>query len=261
MNRFWVGTGWKMNKTWADAMQYCEQLKQLLPDLRASSIQPFVLPPFTALREVSQFMQNNQINCLTGAQNMHFAESGPYTGEISPTMVADTGATLVEMGHSERREFFGETDETVNKKVHAALKHQLMPLICVGDSLQDKQCHRSAEIVVGQVKAALYQVDPIQLKQVLIAYEPIWAIGDNGIPATADEAATVHYAIRQALNEMYGQELGESLPLLYGGSVNQENSVELLSQSDIDGLFIGRAAWDADSYCRILAILADHFAA
>ena len=258
MKKKLIGTSWKMNKTLPEALAFCEVLQAKITKEISADIQPFVIPPFTVVRNVTDFIKQHQINCLTGVQNMHFADQGAYTGEISPLMVKDTGAVLVELGHSERRTYFGETDLTVNKKVHAAIRHGLRPLVCIGDDAQDKQWGVSAETVVRQMKAAIAGLSAEQVIQVIIAYEPVWAIGEHGIPATAEEAASVHAALRIALVSCYGREVADKISLLYGGSVNLDNSVEVISQPDIDGLFIGRAAWTPDGYCRILSAISEH---
>ncbi|WP_392559491.1 triose-phosphate isomerase [Orbus mooreae] len=255
MKKTYIGTSWKMNKTLDQSLLFCEQFKKhLITDLQ-QQIQPFIIPPFTTVREVTNTIKNNQINCLIGVQNMHFEDTGAFTGEISPIMVKDTGAYLVEIGHSERREFFGETDLTVHKKVRAALKHGLKPLVCIGDSAQEKAWNISAETVIKQMKAAIFGLHQEQIQQVIIAYEPIWAIGENGIPATAEEAETIHKKLREALTDLYGKEIADNIHLLYGGSVNSSNCAELINQPNIDGLFIGRSAWQADSFCNILSII------
>lgn len=188
----------------------------------------FFIPPFTAIQPVSDFFRQHQLPWLTGAQNMHQQEGGAWTGEISASMIAETGATLVEMVHSERRGAFNETDADVNQKVHSALRHDLCPLVCIGDSADEKRWRVSTETVVRQMKIALYGVDAVQ-------------------------------AQRGVLCERYGDEMGQSIPLLYGGSVNEQNCVELIAQPDIDGLFIGRAAWDASGYCAIVQRLTQDF--
>ncbi len=249
-----IGTSWKMNKTLSEALEFCHILAQAAP--LPPELQPFVIPPFTLVREVTQALHNAAINCLTGVQNMHFADHGAFTGEISPLMVKDTGATLVELGHSERREFFGETDETVQLKAAAALRHGLTPLICIGDSLREKQWGISKETVIRQMKAALAGLPPEQVARVIIAYEPIWAIGEHGVPATAQEAQAIHEQLYQALKERYGAPIADRVPLLYGGSVNHDNATALLALPHVDGLFIGRAAWEGASFLRLLRSLA-----
>lgn len=254
MQRKLIGTSWKMNKTLKEALEFCTILAQGGP--LPQHVQPFVIPPFTVVREVTRALHTAGVNCLTGVQNMHFAENGAYTGEISPLMVKDTGAKLVEIGHSERREFFGETDETVRLKAAAALRHGLTPLICIGDSLREKQWGVSKESVIRQMKAALAGLPPEQAAQVIIAYEPIWAIGENGIPATAQEAQFIHQHLFLALEESYGENIAQKVPLLYGGSVNHDNAPGLLALEHVDGLFVGRAAWEGTSYLRLLNTLA-----
>ncbi|WP_413735726.1 triose-phosphate isomerase [Sodalis sp. RH21] len=254
MKKYLIGTSWKMNKTLGEALDYCAILAKggPLPD----RLQPFVIPPFTAVREVTRALQRAGLNCLTGVQNMHFADRGAFTGEISPLMVKDTGATLVEMGHSERREFFGETNETVRLKAAAALSHGLTPLICIGDSLQEKCWGVSKETVIRQMKAALAGLRPEQVAGVIIAYEPIWAIGEQGVPATPEEAQAIHRQLYHALAESYGAEIADRVPLLYGGSVNHDNALTLLALDHVDGLFVGRAAWEGESYRRLLDTIA-----
>ncbi|MFI2830339.1 triose-phosphate isomerase [Klebsiella aerogenes] len=259
MKPIWLGTSWKMNKPLSQALAWCETLAQRLPQVTHPDIQSFVIPPFTAIHPVSRFIQQHHLPCLTGAQNMHEAENGAWTGEISAAMLQETGATLVELGHSERRGAFNECDAAINQKVHSALRHGLRPLICIGDSADEKRWQVSQESVVRQMKIALYGLSDSQVLQTLVAYEPIWAIGEQGTPATPEQAAAVHQALRQALCATFGDETGQRIPLLYGGSVNLQNAVELLSQPDIDGLFIGRAAWDANGYCEIVQRVTQEF--
>lgn len=259
MDQIWLGTSWKMNKPLSEAMTWCEIVAQRLQRGLHPTIQPFVIPPFTAIHPVNQYLQQHQIPCLTGAQNMHEAENGAWTGEISAVMLAETGATLVELGHSERRSAFNETDAAINQKVHSALRHGLRPLICIGDSADEKRWQVSQETVVRQMKIALHGLSEQQVLQTLVAYEPVWAIGEHGTPATPEQAGEIHRALRHALCETFGRETGIRIPLLYGGSVNQQNAVELLLQDDINGLFIGRAAWDANGYCDIVQRVTEEF--
>ncbi|MDC5805779.1 triose-phosphate isomerase [Vibrio europaeus] len=251
MKKIWVGTSWKMNKdahsaeAWASAV--APALKQC-----SEHVQPFVIPPFPYLTLVSELFKFQPIRI--GAQNICWQDSGAFTGEVSPVMAKDCGASIVEIGHSERRAMFGETDKTVNLKVKAALKHDLTPLVCVGDSAEEKEWGVSAESVIRQVKIALYGIEADQLTKVVIAYEPVWAIGEHGTPATKEEAETIHCAIRHALAESYGHDIARDMVLVYGGSVNLANASELLEQDDIDGIFVGRTAWDAQGYAELLSI-------
>ena len=241
MTQVWIGTSWKMNKTLAEARAFADGLRGAEVDPR---IQPFVIPPFTAVREVKAMLAESRVK--VGAQNMHWADDGAWTGEISPLMLKDCGLDLVELGHSERREHFGETDETVGLKVAAAVRHGLIPLICIGETLEERQAGRAAEVLARQVRAALAGAGAAP---VLLAYEPVWAIGANGIPATADYADA-----RQAeIIAVAGDVLGRRVPCLYGGSVNPGNCAELIACPHVDGLFIGRSAWAVSGYLDILA--------
>ncbi len=252
MKPYWVGTSWKMNKNGQEAQEWIERVSTYLQSQKCSS-QVFVIPPFPYIAQVSNVAGTAGVR--VGAQNMCWEDAGAFTGEVSPLMIKDCGAEIVEIGHSERRDMFGETDETVNKKVLTALKHGLRPLVCVGDTAQEKQWQVSAESVVRQVKIALHDVPFERLTDVVIAYEPVWAIGENGVPATEQEAEEIHFAIRAALADKYGREIAESMYLLYGGSVNHANASSLLKQNNIDGIFIGRSAWGAEDFCKMLALV------
>lgn len=243
---FWVGTSWKMNKTFAEALAFAEALQA--DEVNASvDIQRFVIPPFTLVREVKNLLQNTGVK--VGAQNMHWAQSGAWTGEISPLMLKDCQLDMVELGHSERREHFAETNETVGRKVEAAIRHQLIPLICIGETWAEKESGRASEVLAEQVKGALQYLNEEQAQSpLLFAYEPVWAIGDKGIPATADYAEARQEEIIATAFEV----LGHRVPCLYGGSVNPDNCEELIACPHIDGLFIGRSAWDVNGYLNIL---------
>ncbi|MCF7481517.1 triose-phosphate isomerase [Vibrio sp. J1-1] len=251
MKKIWVGTSWKMNKNAHAAEAW---VSAVLPALQQCSerIQPFVIPAFPYVKVVADQLTEQPIRI--GVQNICWQDEGAYTGEVSPLMAKDCGASIVEIGHSERRAMFGETDETVNLKVQTALRHGLTPLVCVGDTAQEKQWGVSAESVIRQVKIALYNVPSDLLTSVLVAYEPVWAIGENGTPATNDEAQLIHKAIRTALREQYGAEIANDMTILYGGSVNLSNAGGLIEQIDIDGVFVGRTAWEAEGYSELLSI-------
>ncbi len=247
---FWVGTSWKMNKTLAEARVFAEGL--IAAEAGADPrIQRFVIPPFTAIREVKRMLAGTSVK--VGAQNMHWAEHGAWTGEISPLMLTDCGTDLVELGHSERREHFGETDATVGFKVEAAVRHGLIPLICIGETLADREGGRVDEVLAAEVRGALGALSSAQRRlPILFAYEPVWAIGEHGTPAGADYADE-----RQAgIVAVAGALLGRPVPCLYGGSVNPGNCAELAACAHIDGLFIGRSAWDISGYLDILARVA-----
>jgi triosephosphate isomerase len=246
MASYWVGTSWKMNKTLGEALAFADAVAHFVPDL-TDAIQPFVIPPFTAVREVKRALGETRVK--VGAQNMHWAEAGAWTGEISPPMLSDCGLDLVELGHSERREHFGETDETVGLKTAAAIRHGFIPLICVGETLAEREAGRADEVLTAQVLGALQELQAHELSaEILFAYEPVWAIGDKGIPASAD------YADRQQalIKRVAADRLGGAPKVLYGGSVNPGNAAELIGRPHVDGLFIGRSAWQAEGYIDIL---------
>ena len=246
MASYFVGTSWKMNKTLAEGLAFAEALKAFVPGFDPR-IQPFVIPPFTLGREVKRALAGTGVN--VGAQNMHWEDAGAWTGEISPVMLKDCGLDWVELGHSERREFFAETDRTVGLKTAAAVRHGLVPLICVGETLAEREAGRADEVLTAQVKGALEFLDPAaKSAEILFAYEPVWAIGEKGIPASAEYAD-----MQQALiKEVAGELLPATPPVLYGGSVNPGNTAELIVQPHVDGLFIGRSAWQAEGYIDIL---------
>lgn len=241
----WLGTSWKMNKLRADARAFAQALAAS-PVAMSAACRPFVMPPFPYIADVADILRGT--NVLVGAQNMHWSDRGAWTGEISPLMVKDCGATMVEIGHSERRAHFGETDETVALKVQAALRHGLIALVCIGDSREEYEAGQTADILQRQVRALLKLAAGDAAEKIIIAYEPVWSIGEGGVPATPEFANEQHHRIAELAHSL----TGETLPILYGGSVNPQNAVSLASQSHIDGLFIGRSAWDANSYIGII---------
>lgn len=246
-HRLWIGTSWKMHKTLAEARAFADALASA-DGGRDPRIQRFVIPPFTAVREVKAILSDTSVK--VGAQNMHWADQGAWTGEISPPMLTDCGLDIVELGHSERRAHFGETDETVGLKTEAAVRHGLVPLICIGETLEDRDAGNARAVLETQVHAALSQLGEGQkAAAILLAYEPVWAIGERGIPATADYADARQAEIIAAADAV----LGRRVPCLYGGSVNPSNCEDLIRMPHIDGLFIGRSAWQVEGYLDILA--------
>jgi L-erythrulose 1-phosphate isomerase len=244
----WIGTSWKMNKTLAEAESFVDELVAFgIP----SGVQPFVLPPHTALARVRERIPPDS-PILLGAQNAHWAEEGAWTGEISMRMAKDAGATLIEIGHSERREHFGETDRTVALKAAAAVAHGLIPLICVGEPLAVRDVGGVEEFVRVQLQIALSELAPDEIGRVIIAYEPIWAIGEQGIPPTLGQITPVMALI----NDVVTTAGGSVRAVLYGGSVNAQNAVELLSDPNTHGLFIGRAAWEVSGFIDLLKLCA-----
>jgi L-erythrulose 1-phosphate isomerase len=243
-----IGTSWKMHKTRAEAAAFAKALAAD-PLARRTRHRLFVIPPFPYIATVAELLAGTSV--AVGAQNMHWADQGAWTGEVSPLMLRDCGATLVELGHSERRTHFGETDETVALKVEAAIKHGLTPVVCVGDTASEHEAGETGTALERQTRALLSRVTPADAAQVRIAYEPVWSIGEGGIPATPEFAEQQHRHIK-----MVAAALGfAGIPVLYGGSVNEGNCAALAAQANIDGLFIGRAAWAVDGFLRIVAKL------
>lgn len=243
----WIGTSWKMNKTLAEARLFAEGLAAADAN-RGTGIQRFVIPPFTLVREVKAMLRDTSVK--VGAQNMHWADEGAWTGEISPVMLKDCGLDMVELGHSERRAHFCETDVTVGLKTEAAVRHGLVPLICIGETLAEREAGRGREVLENQVRGALAGLSGGQKQApILLAYEPVWAIGVNGIPATPEYADARHAEIIAAAEAV----LGRRIPCLYGGSVNADNCEELITSPHVSGLFIGRSAWKVEGYLDILA--------
>ncbi len=251
MELLWIGTSWKMNKTLGEGLTYAERLLRALPSIDRR-LQPFIAPPFTALREVKQAISGSVVK--VGAQNMHWQDAGAWTGEISPLMLADCDADFVELGHYERRRYFGETNHTVGLKTAAAVRHGISPLVCVGENLAEREAGRAEDVLREQVTAALRNVDGrAQAVDIKFAYEPVWAIGEGGSPADSNYADRQHELIKGIAMDMLGIELS----VLYGGSVNMDNSAELINMRNIDGLFIGRSAWDAGDYIELMGKVSD----
>ncbi|NMB44929.1 MAG: triose-phosphate isomerase [Firmicutes bacterium] len=236
-----------MNKTPEEAAVLC---RDLLPRLGALDDREVVLcPPFTALAVVSETIRGTKI--ALGAQNVFYEESGAYTGETSPVMLKALGVEYVIIGHSERRQYFGETDELVNRKVKAAIQHGLKPIICVGETLDQREAGITESLVKNQVEKAFSGVAAENAKQVVVAYEPIWAIG-TGKTATSEEANRVIGVIRTTLEGIYGNAVAETIRIQYGGSVKPGNIAELMQEPEIDGALVGGASLDADSFARIV---------
>lgn len=245
----WIGTGWKMNKTIAEARDYVTRLAATaLP----AAVQMFILPPHTSLAAVRDCLPPDS-PILLGAQNAHWAAEGAWTGEISMRMAKDAGAQLVEIGHSERREHFGETDTTVALKARAALDHGLIPLICVGEPLSVRQSGGAEEFVAAQARDATALLAPAEIETVLVAYEPVWSIGTSGRPATPAEIAPVMAVLACELAERSSH--GEGCrALLYGGGVDPGNAADLLRAPYVEGLFVGRRGWDVAGLLELVEI-------
>lgn len=235
-----------MNKTVKEAVALVNQLKDKVKDTKCEVI---VCPTFVCLPAVIEAARGSNIE--VGAQNMHFEESGAYTGEVSPVMLKDLGVKYVIIGHSERRQYFAETDETVNKKVHSAFAHDLLPIMCVGETLAQREEGKTFEVIEGQIRKDLENLTTKQVEKMIIAYEPIWAIG-TGKTATSEQANEVIKFIRDKVADMFGRDSAEKLRIQYGGSVKPATIKEQMAQSDIDGALVGGASLKADDFAAIV---------
>lgn len=242
-----IAGNWKMYKTVAEAVELVEALLEGLGDLRDREV--LVCPPYTALHALSPLLQDTPIDL--GAQDVFYETQGAYTGAIAPLMLRDLGCTYVIVGHSERRQYFGEDDALVNRKLQAALAHSLRPILCVGETKPQRDAGKAEAIVVGQLRAGLSGVLASALPDLVVAYEPIWAIG-TGDTATPADAQAMHATIRRTLAELYDAEASEQVRIQYGGSVKPDNVDELMAQPDIDGALVGGASLKADSFLRIV---------
>ncbi len=242
-----IAGNWKMNKTPSETKAFAEEFKALLPKTKWCDI--VVCVPAADLSAAVRAFKDSRI--AVGAQNVYFEKSGAYTGEVSADMLADLGVRYVIVGHSERRALFGETDEVVNKKVHAALDAGLNPIICVGESLEQREMGVTMELIALQVKSALSGVAAEQMRRCVIAYEPIWAIG-TGKTATPEQASEVCSAIRALIRAQYGARVARSVTIQYGGSMKPDNARELLAHEDIDGGLVGGASLEAPALMEIV---------
>jgi triosephosphate isomerase (TIM) len=246
-----ISGNWKMHHTHLDAIQLVQKLSYQLAGDDYDVLDVSVHPAFTALRSVQTVLDADRIPVLLGAQHCHWEEKGAYTGEVSPAMLAKLNVSFVIAGHSERREIFGETDEWVNKKVKAILAQGMTPILCVGETLDEREAGGTDDKVVGQVKADLDGVSAAQVAGMVIAYEPIWAIG-TGRTATPDDAQATIATIRGAVGSLYDTATAAALRIQYGGSVKPDNITELMAQRDIDGALVGGASLDADDFATLV---------
>jgi triosephosphate isomerase len=241
-----IAGNWKMNKTPSEAV---ELIEQLIPLVREAEVEVVVCPPFVCLAAASQALKGSNIGL--GAQNMHFEEKGAYTGEIAPNMLKELGVKYVIIGHSERRQYFGETDEIVNKKVKAAFAHDLIPIVCVGETLEQREQGITEKVVEEQIRVGLSGLMAEDVEKAVIAYEPVWAIG-TGKTATSQQANDVISFIRSIILDMYDKEVSNSIRIQYGGSMNPGNASELMAMSDIDGGLIGGASLKAEDFAKVV---------
>jgi triosephosphate isomerase len=238
---------WKMHKTVAQAVEFARTLSAGFPAMADRDVA--IAPPFTALQPLSAVLKDTAIALC--AQDVHGEQEGAFTGEVSAPMLLDTGCRYVLIGHSERRRWFGESNEDVNRKAKAALKTGLFPVVCVGETLDEREADQTFSVIRRQLKEGLNNISANDIRRSIVAYEPVWAIG-TGKTATPEQAEEVHDFIRQFLERIYGKELAAEIRVLYGGSVNPDNAGSLMAQKDIDGLLVGGASLDAGSFRKII---------
>lgn len=238
---------WKMYQTTVQAVALVELLRTLVADVL--EVEVVICPPFTALPSVATALEGSRIGL--GAQNMHWEKEGAYTGEVSPVMLTDLGCRYVILGHSERRQHFGETDVQVNRKLRAALGHEITPILCVGETLGEREEGRTLQVVEAQLQGGVGDIPAQAAKNIAVAYEPVWAIG-TGRTATAAQAAEVHGFIRTRLGALWGEAAATEVRILYGGSVKADNIDGLMAEAEIDGALVGGASLKADSFARIV---------
>lgn len=247
MRRPIIGGNWKMNKTLGEAEQFA---KGIAAELEGDEgVDTVIFPPFISVRRVGELLEDTDIE--VGAQNMFWEEKGAYTGEVSPLMLKDAGCTYVILGHSERRQYFGESDESINKKIRAAFEAALLPVVCVGERLQERKKGMAEKVVESQLRKCFSGLDSSQVAQIVVAYEPIWAIG-TGETATPQQAQHMHQFIRNILQELYNQDTANLVRIQYGGSVKAHNIKQLMEQPDIDGALVGGASLKVDSFAKIV---------
>ena len=242
-----IAGNWKMHTTVMDACHLAADIARLCADIPDRDV--LLAPPFTVLSEVSHVIRDSPV--IVGSQNVCWEEKGAFTGEISPAMVRDAGGSAAIVGHSERRQIFHEDDALINKRVCGSLRFDLLTILCVGETLKEREEDRTFAVVEGQVRNGLAGVDAARMGKVVIAYEPVWAIG-TGKTASKEQAQEVHAFIRKLIETMYEKTIAEELRILYGGSVKQDNVDALMAQQDIDGALVGGAALDAESFGRII---------
>jgi len=246
MRKPFIAGNWKMNKNAKEVVSLAKELKNNLKNIKGRDV--LICPSFTALCCVYGEIKGSNIKL--GAQDMYFEDEGAFTGEISSLMLKDFCEYVI-LGHSERRHLFNETDESVNKKIKKALEHGLKLILCIGESLEERENNKTFDIIKNQLKNSLKNINKKEIKEIIIAYEPVWAIG-TGKTATPEQAEEVHVFIREWVGKNYGSEAADKLRILYGGSVKPENAKELMEKEDIDGALVGGASLDADDFSKIV---------
>ena len=250
--KYLIAGNWKMNKTASESAALVQQIHASVGS--QSTVQVAVCPPFTSMSKVSEGLEGSQV--ALGAQNMHHEASGAYTGEISAEMLRDLYVTYVILGHSERRQYFGETNKSVNEKILSTVAGNLKPIYCIGETLEQRERNETLDVVRTQIKEGLENFSDSHVDNLVIAYEPVWAIG-TGKTATDEMAQEVHSFIREILADLFGQNPAETIRILYGGSMNAENASGLLAQPDVDGGLIGGASLAPKSFCGIVQAALD----
>ncbi|HET9589519.1 MAG TPA: triose-phosphate isomerase [Anaerolineales bacterium] len=241
-----VAGNWKMNKTVAEARELASTLSVELREF--STVEKVLCPPFTSLPVLAPMLENSEIGL--GAQNMHWEEKGAFTGEVAPGMVKEFCRYVI-IGHSERRAYFGETDESVNRKLHAALNFELIPIVCVGETLDQYESGRTSEVVRRQISLGLAEADSTSARRIVVAYEPVWAIGTGRASSGENANEVVSQVIRPALSDLFGAEIAQSTRILYGGSVTASNASEFFTQPEIDGALVGGASLKVQEFVGI----------
>ena len=247
-----ISGNWKMHQNHFEAIQFVQKLSYLVGKEETADVDVTIHPPFTDLRSIQTLIEAEDYPYVLGAQHCHWEDKGAFTGEISPVFLAKLAVRYVICGHSERRELFGETDEMVQRKAAAIQTHGMTPIVCCGETLEEREAGETEAKVLGQIRAALAGRSAQQVADLVIAYEPIWAIG-TGRTATAEDAQTVCAAIRGCVAEIAGRDAADAVRIQYGGSVKAANVVELMAQLDIDGALVGGASLDPDEFARIVA--------
>jgi triosephosphate isomerase len=250
-----IAGNWKMNLNHLEAIGLVQKVAFALPEKYYDHVDVAVIPPFVDIRSVQTLIDGDKLKLVHGAQDLSPHDSGAYTGDVSGPMLAKLGCTYVVVGHSERREIHGEDDQTVNAKVHAALRNGLAPILCVGEGLDVRESGAQVAHTTAQLVAALEKVTPEQITEVVVAYEPIWAIGTGKVASPAD-AQEVCHALREQVRELYGAEVADGIRILYGGSVKAKNVGEIVAEADVDGALVGGASLDADEFAQLSAIAA-----
>ena len=246
-----ISGNWKMHQNHYEAIQLMQKLAYLVGKDDFSAVDVSVHPPFTDIRSVQTLIEADKLQFLLGAQHCHYEEKGAFTGEVAPSFLAKLSVKYVICGHSERREIFGETDEMVSSKARAILSNGMIPIVCVGETLEEREAGRTTEKVLGQVRAALSSLSTEAVSSLVVAYEPIWAIG-TGKTATAEDAQEMCGAIRREVSVLCGSATADAVRVQYGGSVKAANIAELMAQPDIDGALVGGASLDPDEFARIV---------